>query len=40
VVDEYGGIEGLLIDHDILEAIAGEDSLRGQTDRPQGAAAP
>jgi putative hemolysin len=34
VVDEYGGIEGLLTHHDILEAIAGDMPL-GKTLQPQ-----
>jgi putative hemolysin len=34
VVDEYGGIEGLLTHHDILEAIAGDMPL-GRTPQPQ-----
>ncbi len=35
VVDEYGGIEGLLTDHDILEAIAGDISFDGKPNDPK-----
>lgn len=35
VVDEYGGIEGLLTDHDILEAIAGDISFGGKPNDPK-----
>ena len=33
IVDEYGGIEGLLTHHDLLEAIAGEMPLSGPSER-------
>jgi len=34
VVDEHGGVEGLLTHHDILEAIAGEMPFGGKTKEP------
>jgi putative hemolysin len=42
VVDEYGGVEGLLTHHDVLEAIAGDipfdesDTERKAVQRPDG----
>jgi len=35
VVDEYGGIEGLLTHHDILEAIAGDIPFDAQSQDPK-----
>jgi magnesium and cobalt exporter, CNNM family len=35
VVDEYGGIEGLLTHHDVLEAIAGDLPLDGKPSDPK-----
>ena len=35
VVDEYGGIEGLLTHHDILEAIAGDIPFEGKPSDPK-----
>jgi putative hemolysin len=35
VVDEYGGIEGLLTHHDILEAIAGDIPFEGKPTDPK-----
>ncbi|HZH81570.1 MAG TPA: hemolysin family protein [Phototrophicaceae bacterium] len=35
VVDEYGGIEGLLTHHDILEAIAGDIPFNGRPNDPK-----
>ncbi|MBA4392947.1 MAG: hypothetical protein C0407_05290, partial [Desulfobacca sp.] len=35
VVDEYGGIQGLVTLNDILESIVGEFSSQNQTDEPQ-----
>jgi putative hemolysin len=35
VVDEYGGIEGLLTHHDILEAIAGDIPFDGRPNDPK-----
>ncbi len=35
VVDEYGGIEGLLTQHDILKAIAGDIAFEGRVENPK-----
>jgi putative hemolysin len=35
VVDEYGGIEGLLTQHDILKAIAGDIPFEGRLENPK-----
>ena len=35
MVDEYGGIEGLLTHHDILEAIAGDIPFDGKPNDPK-----
>jgi len=35
VVDEYGGIEGLLTHHDVLEAIAGDIPFDGKPSDPK-----
>jgi putative hemolysin len=37
VVDEYGGIEGLLTQHDILKAIAGDIPFEGRLNHPKAA---
>ncbi len=37
VVDEYGGIEGLLTQHDILKAIAGNIPFEGRQNNPKAA---
>jgi putative hemolysin len=37
VVDEYGGIEGLLTQHDILKAIAGDIPFEGRQNNPKAA---
>ena len=35
VIDEYGGLEGLVTVNDILEAIVGDISVRSETDEPE-----
>jgi putative hemolysin len=35
VIDEYGGVQGLVTLNDILEAIVGDISVRGETDEPE-----
>ena len=35
VIDEYGGTQGLITYHDILEAIVGEVPVLGHTEEPQ-----